>query len=139
MLTVFFPAPGVKPYKARQYLLERRMGYMTTFGRGGLIWQPRPGKAVRTKQKNGLILQISYGCKEEFPPTVKQMHALRKNIPEGWEVISDGPDGRLIRAWDKAGKGYDKHVEVRMRFVNGQFILEDIKHYDQRKEVGSGC
>lgn len=59
-VTVFFPPPGVRPGKARAWLLwHTRFMREVSFGSRGRAIVPHSGFRIRTKQKNYLWTEAS--------------------------------------------------------------------------------
>lgn len=59
VVTVFFPPPGVAPWKARHFLLERRLATIKTYGQRGAHTAPLKRHRWKTRQKNYLFTEIS--------------------------------------------------------------------------------
>lgn len=83
-VTVFFPAPGVHPAKARVFLFQRRMATMKSFGKAGTFIVPLKRHIWKTRQKNYLWTEVTVWWLEKHDVQARRHMPPRTRNSKRW-------------------------------------------------------
>jgi hypothetical protein len=84
IVTIFFPAPGAKPWVARRFLLERHLAQLKSFGHHAPVPIPFKHHLWKTRQKNYLFTELTVWFLEKHDRQARRHMLPRTKNSKKW-------------------------------------------------------